>query len=463
MTKYWSGFYTMLFSCWISASAYAESDGAPRYQAEPCCQICPVVPTQQASSGMPEGKGIQEGKDGWLFTMVHQVAANERLMSSDRYALLKLFVSQLADKGTTLMLVMPPPRTLMYADKRQTPHDLKRDAAEYQQTLAYFRQVGFLVPAYETLQPSATGTEREPFFFKRDPRWTSAGARQTAELVANTVRQLPLIQQLPEQVFDTQMQGWLKINGTLNNQLSASCGGQRYPLEYTPHYVTKTAGVSTPAATDDILLIGSDLSVENRFNFDGFLQQALSRKVSNRTTRDGNSSLAWMNLLSSAQFQRQPPALILWELPYENRELNSSLLRQLVAQSNDGCEARPVLERSVKTIQGNQLQDLIFGERLLQTDPNELIVDLKLSDPSIEQLLLTLWFSDGGKSEMQIRKNTGFGEAGRFSFVLGNASMPEQRLFVSLDLTLPKAASNKVNVSTRVCRLQDKLLQTAGR
>lgn len=74
------------------------------------------------------------------------------------------------------------------------------------------------------------------------------------------------------------------------------------------------------------------------------------------------------------------------------------------------------------------MQDLIFGERLLQTDPNELIVDLKLSDPSIEQLLLTLWFSDGGKSEMQIRKNTGFGEAGRFSFVLGNASMPEQRV-----------------------------------
>jgi len=463
MTNYWPSFYALFFSCGIVTSAHAERDLAPRYQAEPCCQVCPTVPKQGTSVGVQEGKGIQEGKEGWLFTAANQAVATERLVSSDRYALLKLFVRQLADKGAALMLIMPPPRALMYADKRQTPHDLKREAAEYQQTLAYFRQAGFLVPAYETLQPSATGTEREPFFFKRDPRWTSAGARQTAELVANTVRQLPLIQQLPEQAFDTQMQGWLKINGTLNNQLSASCGGQRYPLEYTPHYVTKTAGVSTPAAPDDILLIGSDLSVENRFNFDGFLQQALSRKVSNRTTRDGNSSLAWMNLLSSTQFQRQPPALILWELPYENRELNSSLLRQLVAQSNDGCEARPVLERSVKTIQGNQLQDLIFGERLLQTDPNELIVDLKLSDPSIEQLLLTLWFSDGGKSEMQIRKNTGFGEAGRFSFVLGNASMPEQRLFVSLDLTLPKAASNKVNVSTRVCRLQDKLLQTAGR
>ena len=266
--------------------------------------------------------------------------------------------------------------------------------------------------------PSPLG---ETFYFKRDPRWTSSGAQQTAELVASSIRQLPLFQKLPEQTFTTHVQGWLKINGTLNHQALASCDGLHYPLEYTPHFITKNTSINPAEASDDIMLIGSRQSVKNRFNFDGFLQQALARKISNRTTIDGDSSVAWMNLLVSAPFQHRPPALILWELPYEQRHLTASLLRQLIAQANNGCESSTPLEHSEKTFQGKKLEDLVFTNRLLKTNPSDLIVDLKLSDPAIDQLLFTIWYSDGGKSDFQIRKNTQPDKTGRFSFVLGNS------------------------------------------
>ena len=451
MNKYWFGFNSMLLLWGYAISVYADIS-PPQYQAEPCCQLCPDAQANLKASG------LLQGKDGWLFPVVTSETTSEWLGQQDRQHLLSLFVRQMAIKGSQLMLIMPPPRTLMHANQQQgnfsaiTPDD-------YQQTLTYFRQAGFLVPAYEKMQPQASGSISETFYFKRDPRWTSTGARQTAELVASAIRQLPLFQKLPEQTFTTRVQGWLKINGTLNHQALASCDGLNYPLEYTHHFVTQNTRVSPAETTDDILLIGSRQSVENQFNFVGFLQQALSRKVSNRTTTDGESSLDWMNLLISAPFQHRPPALILWELPYEQRHLTASLLRQLVAQVNNGCESSPALEHSEKTFQGKKLEDLVFTNRLLKTNPSNLIVDLKLSDPAIEQLLFTIWYSDGGKSDFQIRKNTLSDNHGRFSFVLGNTSTQQQRFFVALDLSLMGSANGNITVSTNVCRLPGKLLQ----
>ncbi len=173
----------------------------------------------------------------------------------------------------------------------------------------------------------------------------------------------------------------------------------------------------------------------------------------------GIYNLQVLNLLISAPFQHQPPALILWELPYEQRHLTASLLRQLVAQVNNGCESSPALEHSEKTFQGKKLEDLVFTNRLLKTHPSNLIVDLKLSDPAIEQLLFTIWYSDGGKSDFQIRKNTLSDNHGRFSFVLGNTSTQQQRFFVALDLSLMGSANGNITVSTNVCRLPGKLLQ----
>ena len=168
-------------------------------------------------------------------------------------------------------------------------------------------------------------------------------------------------------------------------------------------------------------------------------------------------------MLASDRFQHQPPALVLWEFPFESRELSTSLLRQMVALVGNGCETRPVLLHEVKTISGPQTEDLIFANNLLETAPEQLVFDLTFNNPQIEQLLLTVWFSDGGKSDFQIRKNTASMTDGRFSFVLGNIQSKQQRQFVSMDLTLPDSQSRNLKVSANVSRLQGKLLQGAGR
>jgi alginate biosynthesis protein AlgX len=450
MNKYGFGLSSMLLLWAYALSVFADSN-PPQYQAEPCCQLCPDAPANR------NPLGLHKGMDGWLFPAATKETTDEWLSQRDRQHLLSLFVRQMAIKGSRLMLIMPPPRTLMHANKQQIS-SAKITPDDYQQTLAYFRQAGFLVPAYETLQPEQSGSSSETFFFKRDPRWTSAGAHQTAELVATAIRQLPVFKKLTEQTFVTRVQGWLKINGTLNHQALASCDGLHYPLEYTPHFVTQNTSINVAESLDDIVLIGSRQSVANRFNFDGFLQQALARNVSNRTTPEGDSSVGWMNLLMSASFQHRSPALILWELPYEQRHLTASLLRQLIAQVNNGCDSSTLLEHSEKMVQGKKLDDLVFTKQLLKTNPSELIVDLKLSDPSIDQLMLTIWYSDGGKGEFQIRKNTQRDNTSRFSFVLGNTATSQQRFFVALDLSLMGTTNSNTKISTNVCRLPSKLL-----
>jgi hypothetical protein len=395
MNRYGFGFSSMLLLWGCAVSVYADNS-VPQYQAEPCCQLCPDAQANLKASG------LLQGKDGWLFPVVTSETTMEWLGQQDRQHLLPLFVRQMAIKQNQLMLIMPPPRTLMHANQQQGKFPTIT-SDDYQQTLAYFRQ-------------------------------------------------LPLFQTLPEQMFTTRMQGWLKINDTLSHQAQAPCDGLNYLLEYTHHFMTQNTCISTSETTDNILLIGSRQSVDKQFNFVGFLQQVLSRTVSNRTTTDGESRIAWMNLLISAPFQHRPTALIL-------SELSASLLRQLVAKLNNDCESSPLLEHSEKTFQGKKLEDLVFANRLLKTNPSDLIVDLKLSDHTIEQLLLTIWYSDGGKSDFQIRKNTLSGNPSRFSFILGNASTPQQRVFVALYLSLMGSANGNITVSTKVCRLPDKLLQ----
>lgn len=461
MNRYWLCVNSMLL-VWIAAasSARADSSQLPVYQAEPCCQLCPDALADTPASG------LQEGRDGWLFPAPSR-PVTALLKQSERFRLMSLFVRQMAAKGSHIMLVMTPPRTLIYAERQQNQSANAVTLNEYRQTLAGFRRAGFLVPAYDNLRQPETGAAGESFFFKRDLRWTSAGARQTAQMVATEIRKLPLFQQLPEQRFVTRPQGWLKINGALNHQSQTLCGGQRYPVEYTPHFMTKAVSINSgtsAAMEEDILLIGSSQSVDNGFNFNGFLQQELARNVVNHTAADGDSSVAWMNLLMSASYQQNPAALILWEMPYEHSALSTSMLRQLIALADNGCESRAVLGQTVQTFQGHKLEDLVFSERLLQQRPGELIFDMTFSDPAIKQLQLTVWYSDGGKSDFEINRTGQIHDNGRFSFVLGNADdLQQQRFFVSLDLMLPEAARGKTSVTTRVCRAQVKPLQTAGR
>ena len=453
MTNYRNMLMVVALVCGSSLAATPGSANDPQYVAKPCCQLCPDA--LQGNANVPGG--LQEGRDGWLFTSASRALAPT---DSEYRMLLSLFARQLTEKGTSLMLVMPPPRSLMYAEKQRGKSDA--DSLQmYLQTLNEFRQAGIQVPAYEQLLLQ-TGEKTEPFFFKRDLNWTSAGARKSADFVATEIRKLPLFHQLPEQRFVTQTQGWLKVSGELNNQSGAACGGQRYPLEYTPHVVTQAVSDDTNKP-NHILLVGSSRSVDGRFNFNGFLQQALARKIENHTDATGNSTQSWLKMLASDRFQHQPPALVLWELPYESRELSTSLLRQMVALVGNGCETRPVLLHEVKIISVPQTEDLIFANNLLETAPEQLVFDLTFNNPKIEQLLLTVWFSDGGKSDFQIRKNTASVTDGRFSFVLGNIQSKQQRQFVSMDLTLPDSQSRNLKVSANVCRLQGKLLQAAGR
>jgi alginate biosynthesis protein AlgX len=454
MYKYWLVVFISLLCQLVTIPVRAESSKTPVFKVDACCQLCPEA---QVDAGHAL---LREGRDGWLFTDAS--VKNRELASAENQRLLHLLVQQLNAKGSALMLVMPPPRELMYSDKQTLNSNTASLRHQYEQTLTLFRRAGVLVPDYDRLRAAASESEQETFFFKRDSRWTSTGARLTADLVAAEVHKLAEFRPQPEQQFVTSQQGFLKINGELNHQVQALCGGQRYPLEYTPHFVTQRAEAQLASMTNDILLVGSGRSVENLFNFRGFLQQALSRSVINYTASNGNTTAGWLDLLSSPTYQRQRSALILWELPFGERHLSTSLLRQLIALVDDGCEAHPLLSDSVKTVSGNQINDLVFGDALLQAKTKDLVFDLQLSDPSIEQLLLTVWYSDGGRNELQINRNANADHAGRFSFVLGHTPDKTDRLFVSLDLSLAQTMPRNVSVSTRVCRLDSHPLQTAG-
>ena len=173
----------------LSMSMGAQAQ--PQYTAEACCQLCPQA-AQATYYEPPELKNyatLVEAKDQWLFRTRSDLRTDFGLDESG-YKALKRLRDGLAQRGVELVLVMPPSRGLLHAD-RLTPLELASfDQAKarqnYLQTLDRVRGLGILAPDFANLlsSPQPAG---QPFYFKGDHNWTPYGADRSAQLVAQTL------------------------------------------------------------------------------------------------------------------------------------------------------------------------------------------------------------------------------------------------------------------------------------
>lgn len=429
----------------------------PEYQLDPCCALCPATrdPASYSTGFLKSFRTLLAGRDGWLFRSEDDLRLQ---FGPDEHGLRELaqLRAALEARGVTLVMMIQPPRGLMHRD-RLSAGDRARYNAElaqfsYVHTLQELRRVGVVVPDLERLVYKPGGD----FFFRADHHWTPEGARRTAEVVAERIRELPAYEQVERKSFVTRPSGLFRKRGTFHKAVQRICGFGATP-QYVRSYVTEPAEESDGAALlgesapPSITLVGTSNS-DPAYNFAGFLSERLSADILNASIAGGGLDGSMLSYLGSREFREQPPRILIWELqPYHNLS-DAEFYRQAIALVDGGCDGRPAVLSDERPLHAGR-NELLFngGGRVMDLRGGDHLLDVRFSNPAVRELEAVVWYTNGRRDTVSLQVTPGSND-GRFVFGLRRDGEWGDWTFLSLDVHPVTAPTHGERIETRLCR-----------
>lgn len=461
------------------ATHAAPTTDLPTYKVQPRMQLCPLASQPQVydTGYLKNFRTLVQGRDGWLFRSEAELPEQfgpdpEGLRDLERFA---RYLKQTT--GTELVLVYQPTKGLVHPNKlpEHMPVSFSWPYARsnYLDALARFRQAGLVVPDLGPLLNEPD--QKQAYYFKRDHHWTSYGARRTARLVADRVRQMDVYQSLPRKAFETHRIGLIDRDGTLQDAARRICGqawptqyvDQAWPTQYVDEYRTEAKGgvsggeesaLFGEESLPPITLVGTSNSKgAEDFNFAGALEEFLGVDILNVAVAGGSYDGSMFQYLMSDSFQQSPPKIILWEVPAYHALDSVEFYRQIVPMVSNGCEGQtPVLEKTSHVTAGTNEVLYNGGGKFLELPSSQYMVDLQFSDPSIKEVDAYIWFIYGRKDRVDPEYPSRIKTTGRFMFELPTGPNWDDEKFMSLDLDLkPEQVSDGLTVTAKLCRRQD--------
>ncbi len=271
-----------------------------------------AAPVCDIDTSSPEAKkvpGLVAGNDNWLFRE-HDLITSFGPRNIG-YAGLADLQTELAEHGTTLIMVPLPTRALVHPEQLgDIDYDLAAGMQGYADYLGKLREIGITIPALESLP----GESDEALFFARDHHWTPAGAEAVAELVAEAIDTSLLTPATT--AFTTEQTETDRNKGSYMRAANKLCG-TGYTEESFPVYRTEGEYdlFAEPVAPEIVLVGTSNSNGAQHYNFAGFLKQALQHDVINLAKSGGGYHEAITEYLASDAFKDNPPKYLVWEVP----------------------------------------------------------------------------------------------------------------------------------------------------
>lgn len=438
--------------------------GAARAACAPgstCYELCPEVALE--TSYNTAGSALRylfNGKDSWLFATELDLRQDfsfnpEALEGLSR---LKTHFDRL---GTTVVIVYTPPRALMHPDKLDRPgYSQPRALVSYRGALQQLRDLGFVVPDYTSLIPDRSGT----FFQRRDHHWTTAGARKTARLVADTVQQLPLYAGLTKTAFVTERKALYKKYGTLANVATRVCG-MAMPNQYIQAYSTlpRDGGnneadlFGDSVSRPEVALIGTSFSKGKLdYNFAGFMEEYLSVAIDNRAIRGGGYNGALEQAILDGVFAGTPPRLLIWELPGQFPMDSTSFYRLVGAELAGGCKSAGRIRGRgpVSDVEQDPLANADKGI-VLPLQARRHLLKFKFSDPAVYSFFVNLTYMSGHHEKLKVERHPYVKHDGTFHFNLPDTGDFADDTLYSVGLRLAQPSESPVEVDVEVCERPD--------
>lgn len=291
---------------------------------------------------------LAAGRDGLFFNLSTDLRETFAL-NSETKSLLKQFADALAERGTTLVAMPIPPRGVVQKnylnglDPKQRNFDPSYAADEFALLVQDLRGSGIVTA--DLLSTIASKNAWSSFYFLRDDRWTTSGAKLAADAVAEALNGVDRYAELPKLKFATTALSSVERKDRMALAIQQLCH-RTIPAENDIAFQTvKVADASGPVVAS--ALVGSAFSAPE-FNFDGFLEEQTGVEFANYSmnVEDPLGSLA--SLLSSEAFQKAPPPFLVWEIPPGfNVDLAAfRSFRQIVPAVYGACSGKAVIASS---------------------------------------------------------------------------------------------------------------------
>lgn len=449
---------------WLATAQPARAaSSAPVYPAVPCCQLCPRAADPSAYEGskyLNDFRVLLQGKNGWLYRSNMDLATTYDISDESLWEL-RRFADALRARGTELVIVYQPPRGLMDSEAltpdQRAAYDFRRARVNYAAALAKLRGTGVTVAPLDRLVDKPEPYE---YFFRRDHHWTPTGAEHTAQLVAEAVKKVPAFAQVPHKDFETHPAGIIAKPGTLQKIATQICSGT-YSMQYVPAFTTDVAGGGSllgEEAAPEVGLVGtSNSDSKGGYNFAGYLKQYLGADLINAALTGGSFEGSLMQYLPSEQFQKHPPKILIWEMPYQNYPSSDKnphkVFRQLVALVNNGCAGRPTtLYNKVELHAGTN--EVLFngGGQVLPLLGRKTLLDVSFSDPTIKDFHAELWYLNGIKESLKLHFTQYVDNKGRFVAEL-RTDTPQyaDTTLLGMTMDLDETPAKPLTVTAQLC------------
>mgnify|MGYP002619592340 CR=1 FL=1 len=458
----------LLMALWFTVPT-AQAQAGPN---QPClgpeCLICPALsdPQQYAEGGMKIMRFMAPGRGSWLFRSDVDLTTDFGMPAHMEPELARL-ISTFNRQGTEVAIVIQPTRGLMHRDKVRPDFAYGFDYAEGVANLRHFltqlRNAGAIVPDVMNL---VENPPQEEYFFRRDTHWTPAGAKATAQLVAQEVRRQPVYAGLTKSTYRTEPSVIIPKDGAHNMAFSRLCGND-FGYQYVQNFQTVPEVDEVSALFDDIpepevTLVGTSNSAARdedtkQYNFDGYLKEYLSVNLMNFSLQGGGQDGALMEFLLSPSYSPStPPKLIIWELPANYKLASEVMYRQLVPAAEGGCAARTTVLSGRAERSGYRENDRIevlsnSGAQRQALTGADGVLDIKMSDRDLRNFYVIVYYDNGSRDKVWIRR-PGIVSGGQYYLELSKAAEFRNANLLSVFIEPTQASDKPIDLEVSLCR-----------
>lgn len=262
-----------------------------------------------------EGRsGVVVGRNGWLYTSEEfsaypqgeaQIAANLDLIAKVQ--------DQLRQRGVELTVALIPAKARMYPEFIGAQHPAEMHRHLYARIQSGLQQRGVKAP--DLLVALAHCKQADAIFLRTDTHWTPAGARCTAQALAQAGA-APTAGQGTR--FSTEISAPQEHRGDLMQFLPLtpyfSALMPEPDLLTVPSTQAQEADLFGDAPMPGVILVGTSYSADKRWNFDGALRESLAEDVLNLAQAGHGPFEPMLAYLDEPQ-DGQAPRRLIWEIP----------------------------------------------------------------------------------------------------------------------------------------------------
>ncbi len=356
--------------------------------------------------------GFIPASDGWVFN--EWDLRTGFAIPEDIVPYMQRLVDALKSRGITVVGIPIPSRGMLHAQYLDKTNPL---AAAYsvetatQNYLAAIKQYESLGMVMVNPLPYLA-TDTDTLNFKMDMHWTPSGGRQVAQAVADTLKNLPEVADLPKSTFTVTKTDVGEYEGVYTKDMTRLCNTplpkesiQRYELSGGPE-----VGLLDNTAPS-VTLLGTSFS-DDGLSFVKFLKEATGLDIVNLATSGGTK---WYSLERLFINEANPlPKVLLWEFPAIKIESWERLsMKRIIPMIHGSCKPETTLRSEERTLSATD-NVLIENPDNLPITGSQYFVQLDFPDVTVRDFLLNFVYKDGSSEPVRVLRDNRVENEGRF-------------------------------------------------